>query len=93
MRMHGNALTDGGVVEHHDGQIGYFGPYGCSRQWAAASPITRGRAVNFAVTRTVAGRREYVASNCYAYVNNQTEYGIAPRWGRSHPSGLPSHVR
>lgn len=93
IRKSGNALADGGFVEHHDGQIGYFGPYGCSRQWAAASPVTRGKAVNFALTRTVAGRLEYVASNCFAYVNNQTDYGIAPRWGASHPSGLPTHVR
>ena len=41
-RKPGNALADGGFVEHHDGQIGYFGPYGCSSQWAAQSPITQG---------------------------------------------------
>ena len=34
----GNALADGGFVEHHDGQIDFFGPYGCSSQWAAQSP-------------------------------------------------------
>ena len=39
----GNALADGGFVEHHDGKIGHFGPYGCSPQWAAQSPVTKGR--------------------------------------------------
>ncbi|WP_156036179.1 hypothetical protein [Blastococcus sp. URHD0036] len=88
----GNALADGGFVEHHDGQIGYFGPYGCSSQWAAQSPITRGRAINFAVTNTSAGRTEYVNSGCYAYVNQQSDYsGVAP-WGSFHPTGLPSRV-
>jgi hypothetical protein len=93
MNRHGTALADGGFVEHHDGEIAYFGPYGCSRQWAAASPVTRGKAVNYAVTRTSAGRKEYIRSKCFAYVNKQTDYGRAPRWGKSHPSGLPSHVR
>ena len=48
----GNALAEGGVVEHHDGGIGYFGPYGCSKQWADQSPITHGKAFNYAVTST-----------------------------------------
>ena len=89
----GNALADGGFVEHHDGQIEYFGPYGCSPQWAAQSPITRGRAINYAVTNTAAGRTEYVNSGCYAYVHQQATYdGVAP-WGTFHPTGLPSRVR
>ena len=44
--QHSNAPADGGFVEHHDGQIGYFGPYGCSSQWAAQSSVTRGTAFN-----------------------------------------------
>jgi hypothetical protein len=93
MNRPGNALADGGFVEHHDGQIRYFRRYACSRQWAAASPVTRGRAVNYAVTTTLAGRREYARSRCFAYVNRQRDYGHAPRWGRAHRSGLPSRVR
>jgi hypothetical protein len=88
----GNALADGGFVEHHDGEIGYFGPYGCSSQWAAQSPVTRGKAVNYAVTNTSAGKTEYVNSDCYAYVNQQTDYGSAAPWGSFHPTGLPSRV-
>ena len=88
----GNALVDGGFVEYQDGQIGHFGPYGCSSQWAAQSPVTKGNAFNYAVTTTSAGRDEYVGSNCYAYVNQQADYaGVAP-WGSFHPNGLPSRV-
>jgi hypothetical protein len=90
---HGNALADGGVVEHHDGDIGYFGPYGCSGQWAARSPVTHGKAFNYAVTSTSAGRGVYVRSDCYAYVNKQSDYFDAAPWGSFHPTGLPSGVR
>ena len=85
--------TAGLCCEHHDGQIAYFGPYGCSPQWAARSaPVTNGKAFNYAVTNTAAGRDEYVGSNCYAYVNQQSDYaGVAP-WGSFHPTGLPSRV-
>jgi hypothetical protein len=92
--LSGNALVDGGFVEHHDGEIDFFGPYGCSSQWAAQSPVTRGRAVNFAVTETEAGLAEYVASACYAYVNRQTAAAVggAAPWGDFHATGLPSRV-
>jgi hypothetical protein len=88
----GNALAEGGVVEHHDGEIGFFGPYGCSTQWATRSPITRGKAFNYAVTRTKVGTNEYVKSSCYAFVNYQTRR-TSHIWGPSHPTGLPTHVR
>ena len=89
----GNALADGGVVEHHDGEIGYFGPYGCSKQWAAESPITHGKAFNYAVTSSYAGSIEYLKSSCYAFVNNQPDYGISSSDGTFHPTGLPTRVR
>jgi hypothetical protein len=89
----GNALAEGGVVEHHDGEIGYFGPYGCSKQWADQSPITHGKAFNYAMTSTNAGTIEYVKSGCYAFVNHQTHSGISRPWGTSHPTGLPTHAR
>jgi hypothetical protein len=89
----GNALAEGGIVEHHDGEIGYFGPYGCSKQWADQSPITHGKAFNYAVTSTHVGTLEYVKSSCYAFVNHQTIYEISSRWGTSHPTGLPTHAR
>jgi hypothetical protein len=88
----GNALADGGFAEHHDGEIDFFGPYGCSPQWASLSPVTKGKAINFAVTNTAAGRDEYVASGCYAYVNHQPDYEGVPPWGEFHPSGLPTRV-
>ncbi len=89
----GNALADGGFVELHDGEIEFFGPYGCSSQWAAQSPTTQGRAINFAVTETPAGMAEYVASACYAYVNQQSDFDGAAPWGPFHPNGLPSQIR
>jgi hypothetical protein len=90
--QHGNALADGGFVELHDGQISFFGPYGCSSQWAAQSSVTKGEAVSYAVTKTFAGRAEYANSGCYAYVNQQSDYnGVAP-WGDFHATGLPSEV-
>ena len=93
MDEHGNALADGGFVEHHDGQIDYFGPYACSSQWAAESPVTEGTAFNYAVTMTAAGFREYRDSHCFAYVNLQPDYHAAPAaWGTFHPTGLPSGV-
>jgi hypothetical protein len=94
MSKSGNALADGGFVEHHDGEIGYFGPYGCSSQWASQSPVTQGKAINYAVTDTSAGLTEYVNSKCYAFVNQQStaDYDYAPPWGTFHPTGLPSHV-
>lgn len=88
----GNSLADGGFVEHHDGEISYFKPYGCSSQWAQDSTVTHGKAINYAVTNTAAGLKEYASSGCYAYVNNQPDYDGAPMWGSSHPTGLPSRV-
>ena len=92
MGKSGNALADGGFVEHHDGQLEYFGPYGCSSQWAAQSPVTRGRAVNFAVTLSSAARSAYARSGCYAYVNQQADYGSSSVWGPFHTTGLPTGV-
>lgn len=89
----GNALTEGGVVEHHDGEIGYFGPYACSKQWADQSPVTHGKAFNYAVTSTDAGSIEYMESTCFAFVNDQTDFGVSRRTGSFHPTGLPSHPR
>ena len=90
---HGNALADGGFVEHHDGQIGFFGPYACSDQWAAQSPVTRGTAFNYAVTSSPAGTREYVDSGCYAYVHQQSDYNTVPApWGPFRATNLPSRV-
>lgn len=88
----GTSLADGGFVEHHDGESSFFKPYACSSQWAADSAVTRGRAVNYAVTNTASGREEYADSACFAYVNEQPDYDGAPMWGTSHPTGLPTRV-
>lgn len=81
---HGNALADGGFVEHHDGEINYFGPYACSSQWARESGVTQGRAMHYAVTHTTEGLREYVESGCYAFVNRQSDYNPRPVWTMLH---------
>lgn len=89
----GNALADGGVVEGHDGETSFIDSYGCSSQWAALSRVTQGKAVNYAVTDTAAGRSRYVESGCYAYVNQQSDYAAGvPPWGAFHATGLPSRV-
>ena len=90
----GNALADGGFVEHHDGEIDFFGPYGCSSQWAAQSPVTHGKAFNFAVTDTAAGRVEYVRLRLLRLrqpASRPLRDGVAP-WGSFHATGLPSRV-
>ena len=89
----GNALADGGTVEHHDGQLGYFGAYACSSQWATMSPVTLGRAVNFAITSSAMGTTEYAQSNCFAWVAQQRAYARAPTpWWPFHRTGLPTRV-
>jgi hypothetical protein len=89
----GNALADGGTVEHHDGEISYFGPYGCSSQWAAQSSVTKGKAFNVAITSSSSGTTEYASSRCYAYVAQQTDYSSTPApWGPFHTTGLPTRV-
>jgi hypothetical protein len=90
--QHGNALADGGFVEHHDGQISYFGPYACSSQWAAQSAVTGGTAFMYAAMATSAGVSEFSNSGCYAFVSQQSDYDVpVPPWG-AHPTGLPSKV-
>jgi hypothetical protein len=88
----GNALADGGVVEHHDDEISYFGPYACSSQWAEDSSVTHGEAVNYAVTSTPLGTTEYIRSSCFAFVNDQADYAVSDPWGISHPTGLPTNA-
>ena len=83
----------GGFVENHDGEIGFFGPYAKSPQWASQSPVTRGVPFMYANTRTRTGLAEYAGSGCYAYVNLQPDYDYAAPWTRTfHATGLPSGV-
>jgi hypothetical protein len=88
----GNALADGGVVEHHDDQMAYFEPYACSRQWAAESLVTRGHAVNFAITSSEDGLRRYAASPCFSHVSRQDVYDLVAPWGSFRDAGLPTGV-
>jgi hypothetical protein len=101
--QHGLSLADGGFVENHDGEIGYFGPYAKSPQWASQSAVTRGVSFMYANTLTKAGLAEYAGSGCYAYVNLQPDYDYAAPWtfpaaglpaGPStfHAAGLPTGV-
>jgi hypothetical protein len=89
----GNALADGGMVEHHDGQESFFGPYGCSTQWAAQSPVTKGKAFMYSMSASASDRDAYSALNCYAYTASQSDYSNAPApWSGFHATGLPSKV-
>lgn len=78
--QHGNALVDGTFVENHDDELAYFGRYACSPQWAQDSKVTRGQAINFAVTRTWAGLERYARSDCFAYANHQPTYDLTAPW-------------
>lgn len=92
----GNALADGGFVEHHDGQIDFFAPYACSTQWASQSAVTHGKAFMYSVTDTDKGLTEYRNSGCFSYLAEQRsdDYGSAPTpWGSFHATGLPSRIR
>ncbi|MCH1867663.1 hypothetical protein [Nocardioides sp. CFH 31398] len=89
----GNALADGGFVENQDENLEYFAPYACDGQWAEDSPVTRGEAVNFAVTETVGARDAYIESGCFAYVQRHDSYEVTvPPWAGFRDRGLPSGV-
>lgn len=95
MNQPGNALADGGFVEHHStSELPYWKTYACSTQWASQSPLTRGTAFMWAVTTTNAERDAYANSNCFAFVNNQpsANYDYVAPWGTAHPTGLPTKV-
>jgi hypothetical protein len=91
---HGNAVADGGMVEHHDTEIAFWTPYATSTQWASQSPITQGKAFHFAIMATSAGVTEFVDANVFAYVSLQSDYTLAAPspWGSFHATGLPSKV-
>lgn len=92
----GNALADGGVVEHHDtSELPYFKEYACSTQWASQSPIAKGKAIMLAISNNASDRDQYAASNCFAYLTAQTEdqYAVPPTpWTSFHSNNLPSKV-
>jgi len=92
MSQTGNALADGGVVEHHPvSELPYFKNYACAPQWATQSPITKGKSLMVAINNTAAEMQAYRDSGCYAYLTIQSEYGQAPTpWGEFHPNGLPN---
>jgi hypothetical protein len=96
MNQSGNALADGGVVEHHDvSELSYFSGYACSSQWASQSSITQGKSIMLAINNSSSDLASYAQSNCFAYLTAQTEdvYHIAPTpWTSFHASNLPSHV-
>jgi hypothetical protein len=93
--LDGCSLADGGYVEHHDGEISFWGPYATATQWASGSAVTNGTSFMWAVMNTSAGQTEFVNSNAFAFVNTQTtaNYDVptAP-WGTFHRTGLPSHT-
>ena len=92
---HGNALADGGVIEHYGAnELPFWRSYACSSQWASQSPITRGKAFMWAITESEADREAYATSGCFAFVSHQPEsrYDYVAPWGETHPTGLPSKV-
>ncbi|RZT87877.1 hypothetical protein EV383_4809 [Pseudonocardia sediminis] len=90
---HGNSLADGGVIEYHDGQQDYFGPYGCSQQWAADSLSSAHHPVILTISRSDADRDRYAATGCVTHAVNQSEYlDPPPPWGLFKDIGLPSGV-
>jgi hypothetical protein len=93
MNQSGASLADGGMVEHHSSsELSYWQAYACSKQWATASSVTHGVAFNWAIESTASDITAFANTNCFAYVNNQTDYSYAPPWGPFHYTGLPSHV-
>jgi hypothetical protein len=95
--QHGCSLADGGFVEHHDGEISFWGPYvDTSTQWANESSVTNGNPVCWAAMNTSAGLTEFNNDGRFAYTslqNTDPGYdGVAP-WGSFHATGLPSSVR
>lgn len=92
--QHGNALADGGVIEHHDGQQEFFGPYGCSPQWAAQSRSSVHHPVMLAISRSDADRDLYARTGCVTHAVNQSAYlDPPPPWGPFRDIGLPTAVR
>ena len=93
LATHGCTLLDGGFVEHHDGEIAFFGPYALGAQWAQRSTATNGHPVMIANVLTSPGLTEYTSSGDYAYValqaSSQYNDGVTP-WGSFHATGLPS---
>ncbi len=88
---HGNALADGGTVEHHDGQEEYFASYACDGQWAEESETTGGIPVMVSINESDDGRDRYSDTGCFAYTVTQTDYGTTPEpWTGFHHNGLPS---
>jgi len=86
----GNALADGGSIEHHDTVDQFFKTYACSTQWAAQSSVTSGRAINFAVNNTAEGTSAWIGTGCVAYASTQSSYASIPApWGPFYDRGLP----
>jgi hypothetical protein len=94
----GNSLADGGVVEHHDGESSFWGPYmdPATSQWAESSPVTNGKPFSFVICTGSSGVTEYRTDGRAAWVSpvqpTPNYDGVAP-WGTVadfHPTGLAS---
>lgn len=92
MSRHGNALADGGGIEHHIPDAFHLN-YASSTQWAAQSPLTKGKAFNFAIARTDAIRDDWIKSGSVAFCATQNDYARVPApYAPLHPTGLPTRV-
>jgi hypothetical protein len=99
LTTHGNALAEGGCIEHHDGEIAFWSDYmkASTSQWGEQSPITGGKPFCFAIMNTSNGVTEFRNDGNAAWVSLQTsnDYDGVHPWGTVsdfHPTGLPSHT-
>lgn len=97
MTTHGCSLADGGVVEHHDTEVSYFGPYmgQSTSQWGTAPGcVSAAKPFCLSINDTAAGVTAYVNDGRAAWVSQQTtdQYdGVVPYSGGTfHATGLPS---
>lgn len=87
----GTSMADGGMIENLDQNLPYMKGYSCSKQWAAASAVTKGMSFNYATTRSTSARSSYATQACVAWVGTQGSYDtVAQAWGTFHATGLPA---
>jgi hypothetical protein len=93
LTTHGCSLAEGGMVEHHDGEIAFWGGYGApTSQWGNDSPITEGVPMCPVICSDLTGVAEYAGNGNFPFITPQDDYGITPTpWTTFHPTGLPTH--
>ncbi|WP_248475073.1 hypothetical protein [Tomitella fengzijianii] len=88
--MHGCALVDGGVIEHHGvDEIPFFAEYAASPQWGAGTP--RGIGYMWTINDAdPATRAAYVAAGIPAFATSQVDRDtVDAPWSTIRDFGLP----